>query len=93
MGVRHIAGAISLFLVLASIVSLSVKGLDLGLEFTGGALVEVAYEKPVDLSRVRNQLQLSGIHAAVVQYFGTNTDVVVRVPPQERCRCRYGDRF
>lgn len=82
MSVRKIAGAISLILVIASVVSLATRHLALGLDFTGGALVEVSFEQAVDLPALRQQLQSDGISDAVVQFFGTNTDVVVRVPPQ-----------
>lgn len=78
MGVRKIAAALSLFLVLASIVSLSVNGLSLGLDFTGGSLVELGYEKTADLKAIRAELKAQGYPGATVINFGSDKDVLVR---------------
>ena len=80
MGVRHVAFALTVLLTLASLASLAVKGLNFGLDFTGGTLVELSYEKPVALDQVRTQLSASGYGDAVVQSFGATTDVLVRMP-------------
>jgi preprotein translocase subunit SecF len=80
MGVRHVAFALTVLLTLASLSSLAVKGLNFGLDFTGGTLVELSYEKPVALDQVRTQLSASGYGDAVVQSFGATTDVLVRMP-------------
>lgn len=79
MGVRHLVVSITLLLVLASLVSLAVKGLNFGLDFTGGTMVELGYERPVQLESVRSQLAANGYGDAVVQSFGAATDVVVRM--------------
>lgn len=80
MGVRHVAFALTVLLTLASLASLAVKGLNFGLDFTGGTLVELSYEQPVALDQVRSQLSGAGFGDAVVQSFGATTDVLVRMP-------------
>ncbi|WP_217474894.1 protein translocase subunit SecF [Stutzerimonas stutzeri] len=80
MGVRHLAFAMTVVLTLASLASLAVKGLNFGLDFTGGTLIELSYEKPVALDQVRAQLSNADFGAAVVQSFGATTDVLVRMP-------------
>jgi preprotein translocase subunit SecF len=79
MGKRRIAAFFSIALIIASIASLSIKGLALGLDFTGGTLVEVEYEQAPDLEKVRQQLQASGYEKLVVQNFGAATSVLVRL--------------
>lgn len=83
MKYRNIAGGISLALVLASLVSLVWNQVEWGLDFTGGTLVEVAYESPVDPSDVRAELDSAGFSGHVVQYFGSERDILVRIPPQK----------
>ncbi|HAW23286.1 MAG TPA: protein translocase subunit SecF, partial [Pseudomonas sp.] len=56
MGVRHVAFALTVVLTLVSLASLTVKGLNFGLDFTGGTLIELSYEQPVALDQVRSQL-------------------------------------
>lgn len=80
VGKRKFAGILSIFLVLASIVLLATKQLSFGLDFTGGTLIEVAYDKQPQLSHIREQLEQGGYEKAVVQFFGTDTDVLVRLP-------------
>lgn len=79
MGIRHVAFAVTVLLTLISLGSLAVKGLNFGLDFTGGALIELSYEQPADLAKVRSQLAEAGYGGAVVQHFGATTDVVVRL--------------
>lgn len=79
MGLRKIAAIFSLVLLLVSIGSLTVNGLKLGLDFTGGSLVEVGYEQPADLNRIRAQLEGAGYDDAIVQTFGTPTDILIRL--------------
>lgn len=79
MGIRNVAFALTMLLTLASVVSLAVKGLNYGLDFTGGTLVELTYSQPADLSKVREQLDKAGYGDAVVQHFGATTDVLVRM--------------
>ncbi len=79
MGQRKLAAIFSLLLVLGSIVSLSTKGLVLGLDFTGGTQIEVGYQQPVPLAEVRQQLADAGFDKAIVVYFGTESDVLIRL--------------
>lgn len=80
MGLGPLAVALTLLLTVASLASLAIKGLNFGLDFTGGTLVELSYEQPVALDQVRTQLAGSGFGDAVVQSFGATTDVLVRMP-------------
>lgn len=82
MQLRKITAIISVILVIISICSLTIKQLSLGLDFTGGLLVEVAYQEPADLVAIRQTLQKTGYEDAVVQLFGKETEVLVRLPPQ-----------
>jgi len=79
MRYRHIAMTLSVILMLASFVSIGVKGLNFGLDFTGGTLVEVVYDQAVDVEDVRQQLDTAGFKGAVVQNFGAETDVMIRM--------------
>ncbi|MEY3220251.1 MAG: hypothetical protein RIT27_1608 [Pseudomonadota bacterium] len=81
---RRIVWAIlSAAMILISIVSFSVKGLSLGIDFTGGTLLEVQYAQPADLLKIRDTLQNSGYKDAMVQYFGTSHDVLIRLGVRE----------
>lgn len=79
MGRRFLAIAFSGMLLIASIVSLAINGLNFGLDFTGGTLVEVSYEQPADLVKIRGKLSKAGFDNAVVQHFGAETDVMIRL--------------
>ena len=83
MGKRRIAVVVSMTLILVSIFSFIARGFNFGIDFTGGILVEVQYQKPVELNEVRTALEKGGFTKAVVQYFGTAHDVLIRVPPGE----------
>jgi len=92
MGRRKVTAVFSITLVLISIVVLSVRWLNLGLDFTGGTLVEVVFEQPQDPERVRGWLVDAGFRNGVVQNFGTPTDLLVRMPPQaDQDDTRLGD--
>ena len=78
---RKVMMVFSLTLLLAAVGSLSTKFLSLGLDFTGGTLIEVGYENTADLSLIRSELSAVGFEGAVVQYFGSSTDVTVRLAP------------
>ena len=82
MGRRRIALMFSAVLLLISIVSVAVRGLEFGIDFTGGTLIEVAYPESVDLTLVRASLDTGGFKGAIVQYFGTSKDVLIRVAPR-----------
>ncbi|MBU3056909.1 protein translocase subunit SecF [Pseudomonas indica] len=79
MGIRHLAFAATVLLTLVSLGSLAFQGLNFGLDFTGGTLIELGYEKPAELDKVRSQLSAAGYPDAVVQSFGATTDVLVRL--------------
>ena len=70
----------SIVLIVCSIASLGVRGLNLGIDFTGGTLVELAYERSVNPSDIRTTLSNAGIEDGVVQYFGTSKDILIRLP-------------
>jgi len=80
MSQRKIALIFSSILIVASIVSLSTRGLNFGLDFTGGTLIEVGYPSAPDTNDVRDNLTNAGFDS-VVQTFGAATDIVVRIPP------------
>lgn len=83
MGMRYIAGSISGTLVVLSLVWLVfVDGINLGLDFTGGTLVEVEFAAPTEPEQVRGILEAAGYQNGVVQYFGTERDLLIRMPPQ-----------
>lgn len=75
--------AISIALVALSLGVIFTKGLSLGLEFTGGTVLEVQSPKEVNLDTVRVALEEGGYEDAVTQHFGSSRDVMVRIPPQE----------
>ncbi|NNL63721.1 MAG: protein translocase subunit SecF [Woeseiaceae bacterium] len=79
---RRIAIALSILFVIASLVSLFTRGLEMGIDFTGGILLEVGYEQAADLEDIRTTLEGAGFEDAQVQLFGRETDVLVRLPPQ-----------
>ncbi|MGM7447892.1 protein translocase subunit secF [Idiomarina loihiensis] len=83
MRFRGIMGIISAVLVVASIVSLSVNKLNFGLDFTGGTLLEVGFDSAADLSRVRGALDEEGFSDAVVQNYGSQEEILIRLEPRE----------
>ena len=82
MSRRTIALVFSSILIVASIASLTMRGLNFGLDFTGGTLIEVGYPSAPDTTEVRDNLSNAGFDS-VVQTFGTATDIVVRIPPSD----------
>ncbi|MGB1371558.1 MAG: protein translocase subunit SecF [Aequoribacter sp.] len=80
MAWRRLAAGLSIALILASVVSLGVKELSWGLDFTGGTLVEVEYADSADLTVIRQTLQSRGYEGAIVVSFGTDRDVLIRLP-------------
>ena len=81
MAVRKPMPGLSVLLLLASAVILGVRGLNFGIDFSGGVLVEVGYPEAVELDDVRADLSEGGFSAASVQYFGTSSDVLIRLAP------------
>jgi preprotein translocase subunit SecF len=80
---RRFALALSAALVIASLVSLATRGLEFGIDFTGGILLEVGYGESADLVNIRGDLGNAGYTGAQVQRFGAEEVVLVRLPPQE----------
>ena len=80
LGLRKVFFVVAIALMLRSIGSLVVKQLNLGLDFTGGALVELNYTQPPELEDIRTVLRGNGWNDAVVQNFGASTDVLIRLP-------------
>ncbi len=83
LGKRKFAAIFSGLLLITAIASLAMQGLKLGIDFTGGTLVELGYEKSVDLNVMRSQLAEKGFADATVQHFGTAQEILLRLKPQE----------
>jgi preprotein translocase subunit SecF len=79
MKLRNVAMLFSAILLIVSIASLATRGLNLGLDFTGGTLLEVSYQQPADIEKIRAQLDSSGFVNSTVQHFGSETDVLIRM--------------
>jgi len=79
MGLRKVAAIFSAVLLIASVASLSSKGLVLGLDFSGGTQIEVGYEQPADVGAIRQQLEGAGFEGPVVIQYGSETDVLIRL--------------
>lgn len=84
MGRRYLALVLSAILIILSLGSLIVQGLTLGLDFTGGTLVEVGYPAQVELTEVRTLLVRNGFESAAVQHFGTTREILIRLPPDPK---------
>ncbi|MEE9286836.1 MAG: protein translocase subunit SecF [Gammaproteobacteria bacterium] len=83
MGMRKSAFLLSGILIVLSLASLAIRGLNFGIDFTGGTLIEVGYPELAELDTVRGLLDSSDFDNAVVQHFGTTQDVLIRLVPQE----------
>ena len=77
---RKIASVLSIIMILISLGSLSFRGLDLGLDFTGGTLIEIQLSKPTDLEQIRDVLGLKLDDDFQVSYFGSEQDVLIKIP-------------
>jgi len=86
MKIRLASAVLSIFLVIGSIAALAVNGLNLGLDFTGGTLVEVGFAEPVELAKVRASLAESGYPRASAVHFGSEKDVLIRLPDADSAR-------
>ncbi len=82
-GRRKVAVSISILLVITSFASLATRGLEFGIDFTGGILLEVGYSATANLETIRGDLASEGYGSAQVQLFGAENVVLVRLPPQE----------
>jgi preprotein translocase subunit SecF len=83
LGKRRLALFFSGTLLLISILSIALRGFNFGIDFTGGTLLEVGYPQGVELAGVRGALQQAGYGDAVVQHFGSASDVLIRIAPKE----------
>lgn len=81
MSKRKLAMAMSLLLIILSIASLAKNGLNLGIDFTGGYLIEVSYPGDADIEAIRQTLESNDFKSAQVQNFGTSQDVLIRIAP------------
>jgi preprotein translocase subunit SecF len=81
---RKLAMAWSIIVLLIALGALLVRGMNLGLDFTGGTVIEVRYPQPVEIPKVRETLARAGFGDAQTQHFGTSRDVLIRIPPREQ---------
>ena len=79
MGQRYIAMVFSALLLISSVISLSINGLQFGLDFTGGLQIEAQFSEAADLKRIRDSLSANNFTDAVVVHFGADTEVMVRM--------------
>ena len=95
MSYRKQAAIASILLLIVSAASIVLHSLEWGLDFTGGTLVEVTYEAAAFPEEVRAELDQAGYSGHVVQYFGSDRDILVRMPPQknlsDKDNARLGD--
>ncbi|MFA9418985.1 MAG: protein translocase subunit SecF [Gammaproteobacteria bacterium] len=82
MGLRKPAMGLSALLILISIVCLFTLKLNVGIDFTGGSIIEVGYEQPVELQPIRNVLEANDFGDAIVQHFGSAKEVLIRLVPK-----------
>ncbi|MEM7209537.1 MAG: protein translocase subunit SecF [Pseudomonadota bacterium] len=83
LGKRKLAMIVSAVLLIVSIIAIATRGLSFGVDFTGGYLIEVAYPDSVELAPIRSALGVGGFDDALVQHFGSASDVLVRLAPRE----------
>jgi preprotein translocase subunit SecF len=83
MSLRKPAVILSALLLLASVVSLATLKLNVGIDFTGGSIIEVGYQQPVELEPIRGALESQGFPDAIVQHFGSASEVLIRLVPDE----------
>ncbi|HIG59431.1 MAG TPA: protein translocase subunit SecF [Gammaproteobacteria bacterium] len=95
MSYRKQAAIASILLLIVSVASIVLRSLEWGLDFTGGTLVEVTYEAAAFPEAIRAELDQAGYSGHVVQYFGSDRDILVRMPPQknlsDKDNARLGD--
>ena len=82
VGNRKYALIFSAILLVVSIASIGFQGLKFGIDFTGGTLIELGYEKTADLEDIRSKLTLANYKGTNVQYFGSDTEVLIQLEPQ-----------
>ncbi|WP_273023546.1 protein translocase subunit SecF [Rheinheimera sp.] len=80
MRLKWLAVGLSALLMVASVIGFASKGINWGLDFTGGTVIELGFSQAADLADIRQTLSKTGFSDAVVQLFGTSRDVLVRIP-------------
>lgn len=80
VGMRKVAAVISILLILTALGSLVTRGLNFGIDFTGGTMLEIGYEEAADLTVLRDTLETNGFKGAIVQHFGSVKEVLIRLP-------------
>jgi len=83
LSVRRITTILSITLMIFSLISLTTKGLNPGIDFTGGFQIEISYEQPPEIESIRNNLSVAGFNDAIVQNSGSATDIMIRIAPRE----------
>lgn len=83
MGKGKLALSLSVLVLAGCVVSLLIRGMNLGLDFTGGSVIEVSYPASVEIPLVRDTLQKAGFGDAQTQHFGTSSEVLIRIPPRQ----------
>ncbi len=83
MGMRKVTSIVSALLIIFSISTLSYQGLNLGIDFTGGTLVEVGYPEAVNLDKLRQSFSDSEFNDVAIQYFGSAKEILIRIPQQQ----------
>ena len=83
MGRSGLALTVSAALIIICALSITLRGINWGLDFTGGTVVEAGYPQPVELAGVRQAVDQAGFEGAEVQHFGTSSEVLIRLPPLE----------
>ena len=83
LSIRKITTIMSIILIMASTLSLMSKGLNLGIDFTGGIQIEITFEAAPDIENVRSNLASGGYDDAIVQNSGSSQDLMVRIPPRD----------
>ncbi|NBC15506.1 MAG: protein translocase subunit SecF [Gammaproteobacteria bacterium] len=81
MGKRYIAAVLSAAVLVLFLGAMLFRGFEFGLDFTGGTVIELGYEEPVAIAEITGTLRDNGFPDAIVQYFGSRTDILIRLPP------------
>jgi len=83
LSIRRITTTLSIVLMIFSLVSIISKGLNPGIDFTGGFQIEISYQQPPEIEDIRNRLSSAGFNDAIVQNSGSATDIMIRIAPRE----------